>query len=1204
MLRYGMSFLHSSPPYLLSIIATMFLGEVCSALEPRITEFMADNTATISDEDGAEVDWVEIHNPNPVALDLTGWYLTDDVTVLTQWQFPSVTINANDYLIVFASGKDRRPAAGPWHTNFSLKAAGESIALVKPDGVTVVSEFTFGPQSPDISYGLASVAATTETLISATAPARALVPTSGTLGTTWTTWPASSALDAAWTSGPLAVGFEASTGYESLIGLNVLTPMSGLRTSCYIRIPFTVSDLNDMLGLTLRMRYDDGYAVYLNGTPLPTAWRNAPASPVWNSAATAGNPDAQAVLYEDINLAQHLNLLTTGGNVLAVHGMNSGATSSDFLIGPQLVLTRGTFTNGFMPSPTPGGINSSGVQGFVADTSFSVKRGFYTAPFTVAITCGTSDAVIRYTLNSDAPTASTGFVYSTPVSIGGTTVLRAVAFKAGFQPSNVDTQSYLFLDDVISQSTTGSPPAGWPAGSVNGQVFNYGMDPEVVSPRAATIKSALQAIPTLSLVTDQSNLTDPATGLYVNPGSHGETWERPASMEIINDPLNVTPGWFQENMGVRLRGGFSRDPNNPKHSFRFFFNKNYGAGKMDYRLFGTDGPATFEGFDLRTSQDASWAYLGSADNTFLRDEVSRETQVRVSYGSRCRYFHLYLNGQYWGLYNTDERPNAKYGAQYFGGHNEEYDVVKSAGASGGYATEASDGTMATGSAWANLWAGARAVRTSPTNANYFKLMGRAANGMTPTVDPVLLDAQNLADYLLILFYMGGNDGPVSDYVGASNNWFGMRRRNGASGFRFFIHDFEQSLGLEAGCNQRVGSGINVAPWSNTIAGANDINRSNPEFMHEDLAFNLEYRVNFGDRAHRLFFNGGLLTDTVVLARMNAFAAIIDTAIWGESARWGDAQRASPFLRSDWLAANERLFDFIRTGRHATATGPGRTATLITQLRGYDSGTKPLYPLVNAPVFSQHGGLVPPGNMSITMSQTNTGSTTIYYTVNGPDPRLVGGAVNSSATIYGGNVTFNNPTTTLRSRVLRGTEWSALNEAVFTRTGPIPLVITELMMEPAIPAATEITAGFTDKEDFEFIELMNVGTETLNLREVRFTNGISATLTDNLLAPGERGVIVSRQAAFVLRYGSGPRILGDFTDTLDDDGEGLTMVAANGLTLLDFSYDDDAPWPQGTAGESLVLRSPTLNPTNPAHWRRSVISGGSPSATDATTYGIG
>jgi hypothetical protein len=1166
-------------------------------VEPRISEFMADNKDGLSDEDGDEVDWVEIQNPNPVAQDMAGWYLTDDPATLTKWQFPGVSINANGYLVVFASGKDRRVSGQNLHTNFSLKADGESLLLVKPDGVTVVSNFTFGPQEADVSYGLSAITSSTETLIAANAPARAFVPANDSLGTTWTQ-PAFT--DTTWRSGTLAAGYENSTGYQNLLGLDIKTEMLNVRASCYIRIPFNVASLTDALSLTLRMRYDDGFAVYLNGTPLPTASRNAPGTLTYNSQAASDHPDAEAVLYEDISISQHIGLLNLGTNVLAIHGLNLPASSSDFLIGPQLVLGRGTFASGFMPVPTPGSVNSSGVQGFVKDTKFSVDRGFCTSPVSVVITCETPGAVIRYTRNGDTPTATSGFVYSGPVEISSTTVLRAAAFKDGFLPSNVDTHSYLFPDDIIVQSANGAAPPGWPTASVNGQRFDYGMDPDVVNTAAspAILKSALQAIPTISLVTDQPNLTDATTGIYTSPQSRGEDVERPVSMEIINDPLNPAPGGFQQNAGLRIRGGFSRDPSNPKHSFRLLFRSEYGKGKMDYPLFGDATPSGFDGFDLRTSQDASWAYLGSGENTFLRDEVSRATQVLIAPGSRIRYVHVYLNGQYWGLYNTDERPNKGYGEQYFGGKEDNFDVVKTSGYPGSHTTEASDGTMATGSGWHQLWTGARAVRATPTNANYFKLMGLAADGVTPTADPVVLDAVNLADYLLVLFYMGGDDGPVSDYVGASNNWFGIRDRTGVAGFRYFIHDFEQSLGLEGGTNQRVGSGSQIRPWSNTVSGVNDYTRSNPEFIHEDLAWNPEYRTLFGDRAHRHFFNNGVMTDANVLARMNALAAMIDTAIWGESARWGDSIRSTPFVRSHWLAANNRLFNFIKFGT-TSGSGSGRVVELLRQLRGYDAGTKPLYPLVNAPVFSQHGGSIPASG--ITMTQTNTGTTILYYTTDGTDPRMIGGAVSPAALTYTAAVPLTAWTTTVKARVLRGTEWSALNEAVFYRSTPPPLSITEILAEPAPPSAAEAAAGFTDKDDFEFIELMNTGTEPLNLRDVRFSRGIDFTFPDVTLAPGERAVAVHRLAAFRQRYGNGPRVIGTFALNLDDGGERLAVTSASGAILTDFIFDTAAPWPVGPPGFSLVLRAPGLDPANPLNWRTSLATGGSPSAAEGTTY---
>ena len=123
---------------------------------------------------------------------------------------------------------------------------------------------------------------------------------------------------------------------------------------------------------------------------------------------TADHDDREAVRYEDISLSRHLGLLNSAGpNLLAVHGLNRNLESSDFLIGPQLILTRGIYAEGFMPQPTPGGPNTAGVTGFVADTHFSVDRGFYMAPITVAIASATPDTEIRYTRNGDTPTAST-----------------------------------------------------------------------------------------------------------------------------------------------------------------------------------------------------------------------------------------------------------------------------------------------------------------------------------------------------------------------------------------------------------------------------------------------------------------------------------------------------------------------------------------------------------------------------------------------------------------------------------------------------------------------------------------------------------------------------------------------------------------------------------------------------------------------------
>ncbi len=153
---YGWFLLFILLPLILLLYQTDVLLAQQSAGGVQISEFMASNNMTLADEDGAYSDWLEIHNSQTTALDLTGWYLTDDATNLTKWQFPTMTLTADSYLVVFASNKNRALSGSELHTNFKLGSGGEYLALVQSDGTTIASEYS--PQYPqqwaDISYGL------------------------------------------------------------------------------------------------------------------------------------------------------------------------------------------------------------------------------------------------------------------------------------------------------------------------------------------------------------------------------------------------------------------------------------------------------------------------------------------------------------------------------------------------------------------------------------------------------------------------------------------------------------------------------------------------------------------------------------------------------------------------------------------------------------------------------------------------------------------------------------------------------------------------------------------------------------------------------------------------------------------------------------------------------------------------------------------
>ena len=121
-----------------------------------LTEFMASNSHTLADEDQQYSDWVEIQNITTNTVNLAGWYLTDSAKNLTKWSFPATNLPPGQFLVVFASAKDRRIPGAPLHTSFRLNATSGYLALVEPDGSTIATEYApdYPVQIADVSYRL------------------------------------------------------------------------------------------------------------------------------------------------------------------------------------------------------------------------------------------------------------------------------------------------------------------------------------------------------------------------------------------------------------------------------------------------------------------------------------------------------------------------------------------------------------------------------------------------------------------------------------------------------------------------------------------------------------------------------------------------------------------------------------------------------------------------------------------------------------------------------------------------------------------------------------------------------------------------------------------------------------------------------------------------------------------------------------------
>ncbi|RPJ36989.1 MAG: hypothetical protein EHM35_07170, partial [Planctomycetaceae bacterium] len=466
----------------------------------------------------------------------------------------------------------------------------------------------------------------------------------------------------------------------------------------------------------------------------PTKWQ----IPTGRGGETTIPPHGYLLIWADKDVTDpglHADFsLDADGEDLAVFD-NDGVTLIDSVTFDQQMtdVSYGRFPDGSeswsqMTFPSPGLANFRIYEGFVKEPKFSFEHGFYDREISVTITCETEGAMIYYTTDGTEPysaaagrPSTTAMVYNTPVRINRTTCLRASGIKVGWYASPIETCTYIFIADVIKQSPTGAYPGrGWPTDSVNGQSIDYGMDPDVVNdPRYKDLMDdALLAIPSISLVTDPANLFDSQKGIYVNARMQGEAWERPVSVELIHP--DDTEG-FQIDAGLRIRGGYSRSGSNPKHAFRLFFRTEYGSSTLKYPLFGDEGVEEFDAIDLRTSQNYSWSYEGgsSPHDTFVREVFSRDTQRDMGQPyTRSRYYHLYIDGQYWGLFQTQERSEASYAESYFGPAREDYDVVKSRAGNGGYDVEATDGTL---DAWRRLWDAS--IAGFNNDATYYRVQG-------------------------------------------------------------------------------------------------------------------------------------------------------------------------------------------------------------------------------------------------------------------------------------------------------------------------------------------------------------------------------------------------------------------------------------------------------------------------------------------------
>lgn len=955
-------------------------------------------------------------------------------------------------------------------------------------------------------------------------------------------------------------------------GGTLLGDMQNSYSTVYLKSTFTAQNIASLKDVYFSVNFDDGFVVWINGEEVFGI--NDPENRTYNSFASDQH---EFGTFESYSLPAHDIELKEGENTIAIQAFNTNIETSDFYIDFRISAEVA------LPQTSDS-----------LKVAFSHPNGFYTNAFNLRLDVPDQTYTIFYTIDGSnpqtSPTVINGGKSKTitvdPASTAGRAktpcfIVRASLKKDGLATSFPFTQTYIFLDHVVNQR---HPGANWPTGPIKNQAIDLEMDPDITesSKYSGLMKGALTDIPTISVVTEMKDLFDYGTGIYVNAKSHGDSWERFCSVELINPSGNVG---FNINAGLRIRGGYSRNSQFPKHAFRLFFRNEYGAPKLNFPLFEEEGVSEFDKIDLRCEQNYSWAHPGDNKNrnTGVREVFSRDTQRDMGQPyTRSRYYHLYLNGMYWGLYQTQERSEARYAADYLGGSKEDYDVVKVSTEIGGI--EATDGNM---NSWQKIYN--MCTKGFASNADYFALEGKDQYGYPKKGGEIMVDIDNLIDYMQLIFYTGNFDSPVSAFMqnAGPNNFYTIDRRDDkSSGFIFFAHDAEHSMMIGP-----EGPGIGIQENRVTIPNmwVGIFSKFHPQWLHFKLSSNKEYRQRFADRAYKNFFNQGVFTHDALHERFQKRATVIAKAIVAESARWGDTFAATPYTYENWEAEINDIYN-----RYF----PYRTNIVLEQMKSAG-----LIMTFNPPVFSKNNikldrDIYPvSGNYEIAVTSA---SGQIFYTLDGTDPRLIGDQINSTAKeiAIGGKIGLKG-TAILKARVKNGDRWSALASVKFMELNEdySNLKVTELHYHPTDSlVGAEIIPG----QSFEFIELKNTGDKPIKLSGLKFTSGIEYEFKEtDVLAPKQFYVIASKPKWFYERHFMVPS--GNFDKNFANSGEQVTVSTTAGSPIIDFTYSDANPWPAEADGGgfslSTLIRNPDGNPADPSYWATSSVFDGTPFADD-------
>ena len=1159
-----------TPTRLLAALAALAVSAATLPAAPLITEFLASNQNGLTDEDGATSDWIEIHNPDLIPIDLGGHHLTDSAADPKRWTFPAATVlQPGAYLVVFASGKNRAVPGQPLHTNFSLAAGGEHLALNPPEGAPALSVWNpYPPQSSDVSYGL-------------------LAPTPGAASvhfTAPTPGAANNAADAP--AGPVSIT-PRSTAFNPASPLSITlatpSPTATIRFTTtrsrpidqpgFIRT-FSADALTDVCTMTAHGMADRDVVRVTGPAPLLTTV---------NYFVVVLGPDTFKLAIEPDGPPIDL---TAGGPTFTLRRdaiTASASTTDNFSASsPQLFFTGDTVqvsTTGTLPEPLVAGTTYYVIIPTPSTpTTFRLSASPALTPVVDITTTGVGTLTLSRTPSP---------VYTAPITVSALTRLRARAFETGRPAGPVAGEIYFPLDAAGLTATSPLPLV---------ITHTWGLSPASDVPIDGHVMVFEPQPPdNLARLTNPPQIASPCT------------IERRGSSTAGDPKYSIAVEMQDENGIDRNQSPFGM----PAHSdwimhAPYNFDRSFMHNDLIYRLSNDIGR-----YAVRTR------FVEHFHNTTL---VSSTINGAFS-----------TAGDYFGVYSFMEkisRGNNRVDVENLtiadrttpaiqGGYMFKADRLD-AGESGiRPLTGQSFGNIGTMGAGANVLAWVNPRENSPDPFKRFNIeqsnwirghLGEAwsvLNGANAN-DPVngyarYWDAGAVIDHHILNVATKN-----ADAFRLSAFWHKPRFGKLTAGP---IWDFDRSQGSTDGRD------FNWGTWRG------DTGDLGTDFLNYPWYREMFRDPNFWqawiDRYHTL--RQGPLATAYIHARIDEFAAQLNpgnaanTPAKRNVTRWS----ATPPRTA---ASNTTLTNNSFNGQYT-----GEVAWLKhwwdRRLNFFDTQfTRP------AAASLPSGPVAAGATVTLTSPSQSTPGVVIYYTTDGTDPRppAPGPLLSPSAVAYSGPVTIDQPTR-LRVRVLHpnaattpntssgggvgtvpvGSRWSALNDFhYFPGAQPASaanLRITEVHYHPDSPTAAEAAAGFTNSNDFEYIRLTNIGPAPVDLTNIAFTDGVILRIAPsfaNLLEPGASVVVVENAAGYASRFDATWPVLGVWTGDLNDAGETITLVDAASAIIASFTYDDVPPWPTA-ADEGFSLVHVDGDQADGATWQASTDPGGTGVASFAT-----